>query len=360
MVTLYGQTFAKEELLRRVGDVSQVAGIRSYTLSEGNQLGVRALDFRTGTGFRFVVLPDRGMDISLAEFRGRSLCWCSPTGEVGSAYYDSLGHGWLRSFFGGLLTTCGLTSAGAPSTDGGEELPLHGRISHIPGKNVAFDGEWDGDEYVLWARGKMRETSVFGPNVDLTRKVSIRLGESRLEIEDTVENQGFSRTPHMILYHINAGYPVLDEGAELIVAARSITPWREASEQGLNDCRHFTGPIKDFEEQVFYYDVIPDGEGYCHVALVNRDLNGGTGFGLYLKYRQDNLPNLIEWKMMGEGTYAVGIEPANCLPEGRDKERQRGTLQFLEPGERREYRLDIGVLASIEEILKFEATVAST
>ena len=38
------------------------------------------------------------------------------------------------------------------------------------------------------------------------------------------------------------------------------------------------------------------------------------------------------------------LEPANCLVEGRDKDRQRGLLQFLEPGESREYMLEIGVL----------------
>jgi hypothetical protein len=354
MPRLYGRSFTKADLLRRIGNISQVGGIEAYTLSEGNEFGVRALDFRTGTGFHFVVLPDRGMDIPLAEFRGQSLCWRSPTGQVGSAHYDFIGTGWLRSFYGGLLTTCGLVSAGAPSRDNGEDLPLHGRVSHIPARNVAFDGEWDGDEYIFWAQGKIRETSVFGPNVLLTRKVWSRLGESRLWIEDTVENQGFAATPHMCLYHINAGFPVLDAGAELIIATRSVTPWLPASERGLKECRHFTDPIEDFEEQVFYHDVVADEEGYCHVALVNRDFDRGTGFGLYVRYRQDNLPNLIEWKMLGEGTYAVGIEPANCLPEGRDKERQRGTLQFLEPGERREYRLEIGVLASEEEILEFK------
>jgi hypothetical protein len=61
--------------------------------------------------------------------------------------------------------------------------------------------------------------------------------------------------------------------------------------------------------------------------------------------------------MNGEGTYVVGMEPANCLVEGRDKERERGTLQFLQPGERREYDLEIGVLTSIEMIEELEALV---
>ena len=47
---------------------------------------------------------------------------------------------------------------------------------------------------------------------------------------------------------------------------------------------------------------------------------------------------------MGEGTYVVGMEPGNALVLGRDVERESGRLQFLEPGERREYDLEIGVV----------------
>jgi hypothetical protein len=61
--------------------------------------------------------------------------------------------------------------------------------------------------------------------------------------------------------------------------------------------------------------------------------------------------------MMGQGTYVVGVEPSNCLVGGRDKERAAGRLQFLEPGECREYRLEIGVLSSLLEIAAFEEQV---
>ena len=66
------------------------------------------------------------------------------------------------------------------------------------------------------------------------------------------------------------------------------------------------------------------------------------------------MPEFIEWKMMGVRNYVVGMEPANCSVLGRAAERQRGTLQFLEPGERREYRLEIGVLDGATAIERFE------
>ncbi len=58
--------------------------------------------------------------------------------------------------------------------------------------------------------------------------------------------------------------------------------------------------------------------------------------------------------MNGIREYVVGMEPANCWVEGRDKERARGTLQFLEPGETREYHLEIGIISSKLEADEFE------
>ena len=50
------------------------------------------------------------------------------------------------------------------------------------------------------------------------------------------------------------------------------------------------------------------------------------------------------WKQVGQGTYVVGLEPANCRPEGRSVARQRGVLVELAPGERRDYFLDMSIL----------------
>jgi hypothetical protein len=58
-------------------------------------------------------------------------------------------------------------------------------------------------------------------------------------------------------------------------------------------------------------------------------------------YRKEEFPVLVEWKMMGEGLYVVGVEPGNCHVEGRVSERERGTLQVLAPHEERSYRIEI-------------------
>lgn len=53
----------------------------------------------------------------------------------------------------------------------------------------------------------------------------------------------------------------------------------------------------------------------------------------------------MQWKQVGQGTYVLGLEPANCLGEGRSAARERGTLVELAPGEVRSYALEMKVLA---------------
>jgi len=337
-----------------MGDISQVAGVRFYELKDGLENGVRALDFRTGTGFRFTVLVDRAMDISSAEYCGASLVWRSPNGDVHPHFYEPEGKAWLRTFEGGLVTTCGLTYLGDPCVDQGVTLGQHGRISTTPAQQIAYGGRWEGDEYMMFAEGTMKEAVPFAEHLSLRRRIETWLGDSRVQITDVVQNDGFDTTPLMILYHINLGFPVVDGGAELLSRSVQVIPRDEAAKPGITAYNRFENPIHQYQEQVFYHDMTPDANGYVWVAIVNRAFDGGHGIGVYVKYRKSELPKYIEWKQMGEGTYAVGIEPANCWVEGRAKERERGTLQFIEPGEKKEFHLEIGVLDGVREIGEFE------
>ena len=136
MAYLFGKKWTRKQLLERVGDPSQIAAVRPHLLTDGKAKGVSAIDFSTGSGFRFTVLPDRCLDISAAEHCGRSLCWRSPTGDVSPYFYQPEGLEWLYGFFGGLVCTCGLTYYGAPCEDEGQSLGLHGRASSIPAQEV--------------------------------------------------------------------------------------------------------------------------------------------------------------------------------------------------------------------------------
>ena len=100
-----------------------------------------------------------------------------------------------------------------------------------------------------------------------------------------------------------------------------------------------------------------DGDGYAWAALVNPLLLQGHPLGLYLKYKKEQLPRFVEWKMMGEGEYVVGMEPSNAGVEGRDRDRANGTLQFLEPWEERRYEIEVGLIVGQDEYRQFRARV---
>jgi len=358
MVNLFGRNWKRGELMRRVGNLDQVGGVRRIVLDDGSSQGVTALEFSTGTGFAFTVLADRGMDISAASYCGRSLCWRSSAGDVAPAFHDPSGLEWLRVFFGGLVTTCGLTYAGAPTTDQGEELGLHGRYTSLPARELSFDGHWEGNRYVMSARGAMRETHLFGPNIALRRTVTSFLGESRLIIEDEIENEGWTRQPLMLLYHCNFGFPLLDAQARLYAPARQTLARFTLKPVAKDVWSRFDRPTPRIGERVFYHDMKADRRGNVTVVLANEAFDGGRGFGAYLRYRQRELPRFVQWKMPGEGAYVMGLEPSNCWVDGRDAERKNRTLQYLRAGERRTTHLEIGVLDGRRAIAVMRRTLA--
>jgi hypothetical protein len=60
------------------------------------------------------------------------------------------------------------------------------------------------------------------------------------------------------------------------------------------------------------------------------------------------------WRMLGEGTYAVALEPTTDRDAGRFDAKERDELLWLEPGASRSYRLEVGVLNGATEIASFE------
>lgn len=343
MASVFGRDYSRTELLKHVGDASQVAKVRSVRLQDGPEDGVRAFEFTTGSGFAFDVLADRGFDISTATHNGRSLNWRSSTSDQHPSHYEPGTSQWLRTFYGGLVLTCGLAQAGATNVDAGEQLGLHGRISHTPAREVAVRQYWDGDEYILEARGKMRESVVFGENLCLERTVTSAMGANSLRIRDVVTNEGFERRPHMMLYHINIGFPIVQAGSRILAPSKSFVPRDERAEVEPEKWMEMLAPTPGFDERVYFHEMKADAQGYVKVALVNEQMPGGP-YGVWVRYRQDTLPRFAEWKMNGAGVYTCGLEPANCSVLGRANERAQGTLVHLEAWESRSYDVEIGVI----------------
>ena len=356
MVKLYGRELKRDEALRYVGSIDQLGGVRLLELKEGAEKGVRVALMRTGE-LNLMIAVDRCLDIASAEYKGIPLGWVSPTGVVAPSFYEPEKFGWLRGFFGGLLTTCGLRHIGAPVTIDGEEHGLHGRIAYSPAKLRSLGGDWDGDEYVMWIEGDVKEARVFEPNLVLRRRIEGRLGDKAIRIMDEVINEGWIRQPILIAYHINIGFPVLDKGSKLVCTSRMYVPVNEEARKDAEKFDEFHMPAKGYIEKSYFHDLAADKDGYAYSAIINRTLL--NGIGVYVKFRRDQLNRFTEWKMLGEGTYVVGTEPANALMLKRGRQEELGMIRYLGPQERIRFEVEIGVLVGKEEIDEFVEKVNS-
>jgi len=356
----------RRELMARVGNVAQLGGVELVRHEEGHARGTRSVVVRTGTGLSFAVVPDRGLDVGFAEFRGLGLCWLPPKGLAGPWHYegDLDPYAWLRVGLGGLFNTAGLVSIGVPqevdtSSFGFTQRPTarygtHDRVAVTPASRFGYDERWDGDRCVLTVTGVVRQDIAYGENLSLERRYETELGSSSVRLVDTVTNDGFFETPHQLLYHFNLGYPLVDEGAELLanVDAEPQPLGYATGDHGEDeDWRSVTAPQRGFTFGGYVVALKRDGDGRSAVALVNRGLRGGLGF--YLRYDARALPAYLAWRMMREGLYAVGLEPATN-PFGNPAELiEQGYPLMLAPGASRTYELEFGILAGVDEIDAF-------
>ncbi len=341
MPTLWNQVYTRSNVQRHINDLRQLADIRPFEFSDGPERGVRGLRMRNAAGLDFTILADRGMGLYDMQFHGAPLAWISSVGVTHPAYAEQAGLGWLRTWPGGFLTPCGLTQVGSPCNDNGEELGIHGRLSNLSAQQLQWGMEWQDDAGALWAAGALRETSVFGVNLVMQRRISTTLAEAKLWIEDRITNEGFEPAPLMLLQHCNLGFPLVDAATRLVLPAHTTVPRDDAARPGLDQCCEFSDPIDGYQEQVFYHDLQADAVGQVEVCLSNPRFNGGQGLNVVWRYAKSDYPVLVEWKMMRAGFYVVGIEPGNCHAEGRVKERERGTLHMIAPQETRTFNLEL-------------------
>ena len=317
----------------RVGSLAQVARVDSFTVDDGPSRGTRRIRMVNGGGLDLEILPDRGMDVGHVSFKGIPLAWISPVGMQSPISYSDQGTGWLRSFGGGLLATCGLNSFGPASEHDGIHYPMHGRVGSTPAH--VTEARMAGAE--LRVSGEVRQAKVFEENLVLTRSLSSPIGSSTLVIEDTVTNESAHASPHMVLYHFNLGWPLLDETATLHIPSRAMTPRDDDAAAGLEHWNSIGSPQKGYREQVFAHEF---DEGPVAVGIENLHL----GIRLEIEFDTAQLPALYQWKMADHGHYVMGLEPANVAQvRGLSEAARRGALPMLQQGESVSYAIILTV-----------------
>lgn len=366
MPTLFGRDLSPPELARRVGDESQLFGVDLVEHADGPERGVRSLRFRTGGGLTAEILVDRAMDVGSLDLHGVPLAWRSPTGFRSPWLHEhgaEGGLGWLRSF-SGLLATCGLDHVMGPTEEDAAHYAypyrptvrhgLHGRVAYTPARLAGYGTLRDpAGRHTLWAEGEIRQAAMFGEFLVLTRRIEAEVGGTTLTLHDTVENRGFRPTPHALLYHVNVGYPVVDQGTRL--ACPLARTRHHVHDPASTDVGPFeqTAPRPDFVEQVYEHELTPAPDGTAWAALLNHGFRhpaGAEGLGLRVAWDARAMPAFYQWQNLQEGNYVVGLEPATVLAGTREDWKRRGELRFLGHGERVSYRLELTPVMGAEAL----------
>lgn len=305
-----------------IGNPSQLCSVRRVKLQEGNGKGTEIIEVFTAGGLQVDILPDTGLDLGQARYRGTNVAWLSKNGYDSPAVFLPYETEFSHTFPGGLLYTCGLRSAGPANRDGEEWHPLHGRYHGLPAEQVC--AEIENDEIVV--KGTIRETALFGHVLELKRTIRIPCFGAQITVEDRVTNLTPQDEEYMQIYHCNFGYPLLSEKARLILPEeRETIPRTPFAETGLDRACEFDPPIDGEEERVFFQKMKCD----FRAKLQNPDL----GMEMTMTWSGDTLPILSQWRSMASGDYVLGLEPTNCYIMGRSAEREHGTLRRLSPFE---------------------------
>jgi hypothetical protein len=350
---MYGASRAA--LLEKVGHMNQIAGFKRYVFKEGKKEGVNAVDIWNGAGIYLTILCDRASDISSLTFKGNSLCWLSNLGTASPLYSENGRYAWNDNFSGGMMATCGLTTAGLPSVDAGEQLNLHGPISNLPSEEINCRSYWDGDDYFVEYSSKTFQSKPFAETLCLTRTITVEMGGSTIYVRDNVENLGFEKIPFMMIYHMNFGYPLLDENCRLYLTYDKRYPTSELARADEAGIGVISKPDDGYLPRAYNHTVTQDKDGFAYSSVVNEPL----ALGATIKFKADELDKFNLWKCLQKRNYVVGLEPCNCRTWGRGRERENHSLPFISPLESRslyfELQIHEGAAQLAEAVKRYES-----
>lgn len=328
------------------GHPDQTSGIRLVELADGPGRGVRLLEVRTSAGLTFEIAVDRGFDIGAASIRGRNLAYMGPPGHRAPWLSEADGmDSWLRRFTGGLLMTGGLDHVLGPDTDDAsrfaypgrreERFPLHGRAHAEPARLAGYGREGA----VIWAEGVVTQAALYGEHLERRRRIECDDGGTAIRLTDRVVNLGPVPNPVMALYHVNLGWPLVEEGARILAPGtpRATTGFDVAGWDRVPD------PVPGFAEEVVHLPA----EGRAAVSNAAGDLM------LAEAWDAGTLPHLFAWRQFAPRDYVLGLEPASH-DRDRHAAREDGTLTVLEPGEAIDYRLTLTALEGADAAAALE------
>jgi len=311
----------------------ELARVVAETLSGGLRHGVQVIRLATPRCELEVVLS-RGGGIGYLAFDGTSVGWQSPVpGPVHPSFvplYRPDGLGWLAGF-DEVLARCGLFNVGGPQFNAQHQLvhPLHGDVAYWPCQSAVVYYQPTTEQVVL----ETTTDIVLFHFHHLTLKSSVRLSvvQPRVEVHDTIVNQGGRSAEVMLLHHWNFGPPVADGGSRLEIPYQEVAPRNAHAAAAVANWNVLDPSQPGAEETVYFLTPQSDNAGRGHALLVRPDETSG----LHMTWDLSTMPYLTLWKnpVARVDGYAVGIEPGTCYPNGRDHESTANRLRHLPPGQ---------------------------
>ncbi len=275
----------------KISNLSEVASLRRYTLTDGRACGLDVIDCDNGK-IRFLLNVSCALDIMQLYHEGENISFLSKNAfNNGNFPFDN-------RFEGGMLYTCGLDSFG-----GREGFETHGSLHKTAAEIVRAECNEDG----ITVEAIIRSTALFGKNLVLYRKIFTKVGSDTLSLEDRLVNEGYTEEKYAVLYHVNLGYPMLDAGAKIAADVKSCVPRTEWARENLATAFVIEEPEPAREETCYFLTL-----GKPEISLINE----ARGKSFTLTYSADTLPRFVEWKSMACGDYALGLEPATSELDG--------------------------------------------
>jgi hypothetical protein len=337
--------------------------VRSSTLHGGLQEGVQVIEVDNGR-LAFAILPTRGMGIWKGRCGRVTLGWDSPVKDpVNPAFInlqDRGGLGWLKGF-NEWFVRCGLNSMGAPGMDtvldySGNAFPvpltLHGNIANLPARAVSVEIT----DTAIIVKGEVDETMMFGPALRLTTEIRTGFGSGKMTIVDTVTNLGDNPQEHEMLYHINYGASLLEEGSRILAPFKQVAPRDPRSAEGIKTYDRYGAPQIGFVEQAYLYQLVGQSGTNGTMAMLR---NAAGDQASLLRFKLEDFPCFTLWKnTAGKADgYVTGLEPATNYPNARRFERTKGRVITLAGGQSRTTTLSIETLETKEAVTTAEAEI---
>jgi hypothetical protein len=342
--------------------------VRKFTLRGGKQDGVEMVEIHNGSIAIRIILT-RGMGILDVRSQDLRLGWDSPVTEVVHPSHINLesrgGLGWLDGF-NEFIVRCGLEWFGPPGPESTHHArcqapvnfrTLHGKIANIPASHVELLVE-TAAPYRLTLRGIVCERMMFGPQLDLHAAISTVPGSPTFSLHDRIVNVASEPAEFGLLYHINQGRPILEQGARLVAPIDRLTPRdpRAVADKGVANWDRYAGPTPGYGEQVYLMTLRSDKAGRTMALLHNADATAGMS----IAYPTAALPCFTLWKNTipdGDG-YVTGLEPGTGYPYPRDHERRAGRVPTLKSGGVFDASIDVTVHTDGDSIKQTAAAIA--